>query len=231
MKEREITKKYILTLQQLEFEAEISQYKSEKQNVEEKFKEFVKTIKPPKPIILPSPEKLRPSITNKENPKKEEIITKKQREIESFTPKVLSDNKPEIKTKPQKLKLKPPTEIKKESIQKMTSKNVIKYRIRINKFKKYILDRYIQCEDSFNPFDDNFNKQFNRIQINNEDIEKHKNLTIELAFKNYWKKSLNGVIGSDDEEEETEFSVHQDAKHFQNMKKQFLKQKRSHTEF
>lgn len=56
MKEREITKKNLLIIQQLEFEAEISMMKGEKSNVEEKFRDFLKTLKQKQPILLPSPE-------------------------------------------------------------------------------------------------------------------------------------------------------------------------------
>jgi hypothetical protein len=48
MKEREITKKNILILQQLEFEAEINMFRIEKINIDEKYKEFLKFI--PKPV-------------------------------------------------------------------------------------------------------------------------------------------------------------------------------------
>lgn len=69
MKDREATKKNILLLQQLEFEAEANLYRSDKVNVEEKYRDFLKSLpKQNKLISFTSPEK--PLENNKENREK-----------------------------------------------------------------------------------------------------------------------------------------------------------------
>lgn len=57
MKEREMTKRNLLILQQLEFEEEVNKFRgTEKVNVEEKYREFIKNLpKLVKPAPIPSP--------------------------------------------------------------------------------------------------------------------------------------------------------------------------------
>ncbi len=176
MKERELTKRNILKLQQLEFEAEISSIKGEKINVEDRYKEFVKNL--PKPV-KPTPIAISPAkgtVTTKE--KEHQLVestsipniacekTDSSLDLTKLKkPSNIQDKRNRQKQiKAEKSQYQQPTSVVNKVEQKKVEKPqvqsniVLKNRIRFNKYNDLVIDRYIQNPNSFNPFDDDFNK-------------------------------------------------------------------------
>lgn len=65
------------------------------------------------------------------------------------------------------------------STPKKTNRNRLRFRIRIGRFKKHVIDRYVQRQNGFDIFDDDFNKEFEKykcvkVMDIKENIEAHK---------------------------------------------------------
>ena len=89
---------------------------------------------------------------------------------------------------------------------KENSKSKYKVRIRINKSKKIIIDRYIQSDDSMDPFDDSFNDNIFKYQRYNPDltVDSINYSCFENLFKEYYQqkyKFLEYIIDNDDDYE------------------------------
>ena len=104
--------------------------------------------------------------------------------------------------------------------------NNLRLRIRLNRNNKITVDRYIQNNNDFNPFNDSYNevmnnyKKYDNNSYNNLDNKNFENL---LNSYNLEKaKNLNILYESDDDSIEST----NDIKHFSNSYKQFLKLKK-----
>ena len=108
---------------------------------------------------------------------------------------------------------------------KVIKKNNMRIRIRINKNGKAVIDRYIQDNKSFDPFNDSFNNLFSHYSCYETDESEYlNNNNFEKLYKSYNLNKLNNLNllnDSDDDE------VNGDLKQFSNSYKQFLKSKRA----
>ena len=104
-------------------------------------------------------------------------------------------------------------------------KNNLRMRIRLNRNNHIVIDRYIQNENIFNPFDDSYNDIFNnykKYEIN--EMESLDNNNFEKMYKLYNSNKMNNLnIFYDDEEDDTNDV---DMNQFTNSYKNFLKLKR-----
>ena len=107
--------------------------------------------------------------------------------------------------------------------------NNLKLRFRLNRNNMFVVDRYIQKKNSFNPFDDSINKDILKFKKYDEDLiqvmENEKNF--DSLYDKYLKNSINPYyLLSDSEDDSSNFQ--NQLKNFQYSHKQFLKQKRGH---
>ena len=109
-----------------------------------------------------------------------------------------------------------------------SSETIVKHRIRLDRNKNLIIDRYVQTPNGFSPFDDDFNKIINKHKVYSEDFVYTKKKTNDFPslYENYLKDRYDGIVYSDSEEDQSNVSSH--LKNFQSSYKQFLKHKRSH---
>ena len=106
-------------------------------------------------------------------------------------------------------------------------KNNLRMRIRLNRNNHIVIDRYIQNENIFNPFDDSYNDIFNnykKYEIN--EMESLDNNNFEKMYKLYNSNKMNNlnIFYDDDGEEDDTNDV--DMNQFTNSYKNFLKLKR-----
>ena len=260
MKDREVTKKNILLLQQLEFEAEANLYRQDKVNVEEKYKEFLKTIpKQTKLMNFTSPEKQQDiGKENRERKRDTSVITGIKQEIPLLS--IAHENTdssmnvfpvPEKKNIHLHKKVKPPgsinryekaissqTEKSQTGLAKIESKKiaeklsdfVLKHRIRLDRNNNLIIDRYVQSSSGFSPFDDDFNKYINKFKIYNEDFVLSNKKASD--FDTLYEDYLKGKYSGlvVSDSEEDQSTVNSQVRSFSSSYKQFLKHKRSHPE-
>ena len=112
-----------------------------------------------------------------------------------------------------------------ENNNKNNKKNKMRMRIRINRNSQIVIDRYIQNDNGFDPFADNYNDVFTNYrnyEIN--ELEYLNNNNFEKLYHSYNLNKLNNLnifYESDDED------VNADIKQFSNSFKQFLKNKRA----
>lgn len=242
MKEREVAKRNLLILQQMEFEAETIQYKNEKSNLEERFKKFseslVKQIHSPK-----KDEKENLNIQYKnENYNKLNILernlahekTDTSLNIKEVVHKKTSSNKvirsrvrEKITSQSNYSDLKASEKIAPEPKKKEQPQYRLRYRIRLGPSNRLIIDKYIQSEYSFSAFDDDFNLS----------IDNFKNYNSEWELKSQKQKDFNSFyhqyllihskkIASSESDDDVNFNTQQFAKSYT----QFLKHKRSNPE-
>ena len=107
--------------------------------------------------------------------------------------------------------------------------NYLKLRFRLNRNNMFVVDRYIQKKNSFNPFDDSINKDILKFKKYDEDLiqvmENEKNF--DSLYDKYLKNCINPYyLFSDSEDDSSNFQ--NQLKNFQYSHKQFLKQKRGH---
>ena len=106
-------------------------------------------------------------------------------------------------------------------------KNNLRMRIRLNRNNHIVIDRYIQNENIFNPFDDSYNDIFNnykKYEIN--EMESLDNNNFEKMYKLYNSNKMNNlnIFYDDDDEEDDTNDVNMNQ--FTNSYKNFLKLKR-----
>ncbi len=225
----------------MEFEAEASLYRGEKSNVEEKYKEFLKTLPKPKTqLYSPKRDDKENIACNKKetypvilkNEAVERNISHEKTESSINVPEVPS-KKPPATTK--KIKIRPIEKItlpsyindsfEKKKGSKKDEKIKLKYRIRMNKIGKLIIDKYVQSDNSFSPFDEDFNNSLNLFKNYNEDFEikQKKRDDFYSLYESFLKSNIQKVILTDSEEDVT-FNSNAFASSY----KQFLKHKRNH---
>ena len=245
MKEREVTKRNVFILEQLEFEAEVNTQRSDKINVEDKFRDLLKAF--PKPIKHPqlfSPDKEQ-RIENKENlPKKEISIivggdktdstmlkTNEQPKRPHRRPRIINESICSIQRP-----IHQPGLMQKKEAEKKTKEDqpqsefVLKHRIRFNRANRLVIDRYIQNPSSFSAFGDEFNVLINKAKMYNEDcvMNQKKTIGFDSLYEEFNKDKFSGILNTDSEEDITSFPSQ--LKIFSSNFKQFLKHKRSHPE-
>ncbi len=241
MKEREMTKRNLLILQQMEFEAEANLFRSDKSCVEEKYKEFLKTLHKTKthlysPIKNNDKENIKnyvPMIPSKNQDTKEKTDSNSILNISDINPK-----KPPIPNKRVRPRV-PEKHIAQVDLpdgqlihKKIDSKKeepdyILKFRLRRTWHDHLVIDKYIQTANSYSPFDDNFNKLVNKFKIYDEDVEQkiQKSDDFNSLYETYLKNKYNQIVVSDSEEE---VGLHSQERTFASSFKQFLKHKRSH---
>ena len=104
-------------------------------------------------------------------------------------------------------------------------KNNVRIRIRINRNNQIVIDRYIQHNNDFDPFDDGYNNIFDiykNYEVN--ELEYLNNNIFEKLYKSYNLNKFNNLSLLGDSEDE---DIIGDVKQFSNSYKQFLKAKRS----
>ena len=104
-------------------------------------------------------------------------------------------------------------------------KNSVRMRIRINRNNQIVIDRYIQNNNDFDPFNDSYNEVFaNYRKYNINELEYLTNNNFEKLYNSFNLNKLNELnIFCDSEDEDT----NGDIKQFSNSYKQFLKSKRA----
>jgi len=106
--------------------------------------------------------------------------------------------------------------------------NNLRVRIRLNRINKVVIDRYIQNNNDFNPFNDSYNdiindyKKYDNSAYNYLNHNNFENLINSYNFNK--TKNLNILYDSEDDSVDSL----NDIKQFSNTYKQFLKSKRSH---
>jgi hypothetical protein len=224
----------------------------EKTGVEEKYREFKLSLPKQLKIPLYSPEKKEEKkFDDKENiqakPKEVSVITKG--DVIQITN--LPNEKTDVSTQLPSEVLKEPIAPKrykppKQQIEKITATTLaqplkkpkeekkeqacLKQRIRLNKYNKLVIDRYIQAPNSFAAFDDDFNRIINKFKIYNEDFvnKGEKQSDFNSPYADFLKKKFSGIVPSDSEEENSSYVITD--KTFGHSYKQFLKHKRAHPE-
>jgi len=252
MKEREITKKNILILQQMEFEGETTNiFRNDKPNVEDKWKEFLKTLgKPLKYLPSYSPSK-PPKDDNKENshsPRGKDANHKSF--ITDYSSNNINGEKPDPSILPPEKKPKPrppignrkiiqtgpqdvPLKVDPKQPEKDKSQNefILRHRIRINRGNRVVIDRYIQSQKSSDPFDDDFNKIVNSYKKYNEDytFNNNKEANFDNMYEDFLKGKYSGLVVLSESEDDN-INFNSQVKSFSTSFKQFLKHKRSYNE-
>ncbi len=104
-------------------------------------------------------------------------------------------------------------------------KNNLRMRIRLNRNNHIVIDRYIQNENIFNPFDDSYNDIFNKYKkYETKEMEHLDNNNFEKMYILYNSNKMNNLnIFYDDEEDDTNDV---DMNQFTNSYNKFLKLKR-----
>ena len=104
-------------------------------------------------------------------------------------------------------------------------KNSVRMRIRINRNNQIVIDRYIQNNNDFDPFNDSYNEVFaNYRKYDINELEYLTNNNFEKLYNSFNLNKLNELnIFCDSEDEDT----NGDIKQFSNSYKQFLKAKRA----
>jgi hypothetical protein len=242
MKEREITKRNILLLQQMEFEAEANIHKGDKSNVEEKYKEFLKTLPKPKTqLYSPKRDDKENIVTSKKEifpvTLKNELIerniahekTESSLNVPEVVPKKPTTTTKKIRIRHSSENITLPTYVKELDDKNKTPKKddtiKLKYRIRMSKTGHLIIDKYVNSENSFSPFDEEFNNSLNLFKKYNEDFEikQRKRDDFYSLYENFVKSNIKNFSLADSDED-TSFNSNTFASSY----KQFLKHKRNH---
>lgn len=204
-------KKVILELNELDFELQIAESKAVKSCIESRYKDIVRNyVKPPKYLYVEQ---------FKETTKKDII----KDHIELTTSSSISN---EVIPKPIKDRKKPPFKkppvadggLAAPATQRGADKGTVaykepirievkpkeqlnyKFRIRINRFNKIVIDRYQQIENSFNPFDDDYNVNLDSY-VNEDESTKISEINFDSLFKKFKKENIFDEILTDNEDE------------------------------
>ena len=104
-------------------------------------------------------------------------------------------------------------------------KNIVRMRIRIDRFNHIAIDRYIQNNNDLDPFNDSYNEVFNKYRkMDLNDMEYLTKNNFEKLYNSFKLNKLNDLnIFFDSEDED----ISGDIKQFSNSYKQFLKAKRA----
>ena len=249
MIQKEELKKIMIKINDYIFKSEIAFLKGEKvpKEIEESFKKDIEMLKeiqnsidkqkeefvPPKNIVKDYNNQISESDSTshqsslvtenieKKKKQKEKINVKKKQEKNDKN--IIDSSKSNFTSIHKILEL---PEIEKSD----NEENNLKLRIRYNRSNMIVVDRYIQNNKSFNPFNDSFNKEILKLKNYDEDLilDDNKERNFDNFYNKFLKKSIqNFYLFSDSDSDNDNFQSQ--LKNFQSSHKQFLRQKREHS--
>ncbi len=242
MNQREDLKKSLIKINEFNFQSEIAFLKGEKlsKELEDEWKKDEKKINDIKIQLEEKEKKEEESLlinTRMNSPKLNNDLNQNLINKENSRRINKDKNKENIKNKNNNIYIKKfnDTSILKRSLyipeieENEEEENYLKLRFRYNRNNMFVVDRYIQKKNSFNPFDDSINKDI--LKYKQYDEELIQVMDNEKNFDSLYNKYLRNCINpyylfSDSEDDSSNFQ--NQLKNFQYSHKQFLKQKRGH---
>lgn len=221
-------KKNLMECNEIEFELQISDTKAIRSQIEMKLKEIQKNhIRPPKNLSevymtrdLYKKENLQETntssiISNAETkPLRKPLITKIQRKRPSEKPIVIEINKPSTE-----VMVKEPV----KEIVKPKEKTDFKFRIRMNRYKQIVFDRFQQLENSHNPFDESYDLG---LDLTEEESTENTDITLDTLLKKFKREQFCDSLITDSDDEQFTFKTNLCSGF-----RQFLKHKRHNNDF
>ena len=242
MNQREDLKKSLIQINEFNFQSEIAFLKGEKlsKELEDKKKKDEKKINEIKIQLEEKEKKEEDSLlinTRINSPKLNNDLNQNLINKENSRRSIKDKNKENIKNKNNNIYIKKfnDTSILKRSLdlpeieENEEEENYLKLRFRYNRNNMFVVDRYIQKKNSFNPFDDSFNQSILKYKNYNEDLVKVMNS--ERNFDSFYNKFLRNSIAPFyffSESDDDSLNFQNQLKHFQSSHKQFLRNKRGH---
>ena len=242
MNQREDLKKSLIQINEFNFQSEIAFLKGEKlsKELEDEWKKDEKKINEIKIQLEEKEKKEEDSLlinTRINSPKLNNDLNQNLINKENSRRSIKDKNKENIKNKNNNIYIKKfnDTSILKRSLdlpeieENEEEENHLKLRFRYNRNNMFVVDRYIQKKNSFNPFDDSFNQSILKYKNYNEDLVKVMNS--ERNFDSFYNKFLRNSIAPFyffSESDDDSLNFQNQLKHFQSSHKQFLRNKRGH---
>ena len=242
MNQREDLKKSLIQINEFNFQSEIAFLKGEKlsKELEDEWKKDEKKINEIKIQLEEKEKKEEDSLlinTRINSPKLNNDLNQNLINKENSRRSIKDKNKENIKNKNNNIYIKKfnDTSILKRSLElpeieeNEEEENYLKLRFRYNRNNMFVVDRYIQKKNSFNPFDDSFNQSILKYKNYNEDLVKVMNS--ERNFDFFYNKFLRNSIAPFyffSESDDDSLNFQNQLKHFQSSHKQFLRNKRGH---
>ena len=242
MNQREDLKKSLIKINEFNFQSEIAFLKGEKlsKELEDEWKKDEKKINEIKIQLEEKEKKEEESLlinTRINSPKLNNDLNQNLINKENSRRSIKDKNKENIKNKNNNIYIKKfnDTSILKRSLdlpeieENEEEENYLKLRFRYNRNNMFVVDRYIQKKNSFNPFDDSFNQSILKYKNYNEDLVKVMNS--ERNFDSFYNKFLRNSIAPFyffSESDDDSLNFQNQLKHFQSSHKQFLRNKRGH---
>lgn len=251
MEQKEKVKKHLINLNQLTFEAEVSQImegnvsKEIEQNYQKEELEINKinfVYLEKKTNLAENKDLYKKKINDDDYEEQEKVVRSTKNCIKRISRKSNIDNNSNNKNSTDdssKYQSSSSINIKdkinqKKRVEKLnkelikTDENCLKLRLRYNRANRIVIDRYIQNDNSMNPFDDSINKVINCYNSYGKDLTyciDNKNY-FGYYFDRYFKGYLGDFFFFSDSDDDN-FDI--DIKKFQNDHKSFLKNKRTHS--
>ena len=242
MNQREDLKKSLIKINEFNFQSEIAFLKGEKlsKELEDEWKKDEKKINEIKIQLEEKEKKEEESLlinTRINSPKLNNDLNQNLINKENSRRINKDKNKENIKNKNNNIYIKKfnDTSILKRSLdlpeieENEEEENYLKLRFRYNRNNMFVVDRYIQKKNSFNPFDDSFNQSILKYKNYNEDLVKVMNS--ERNFDFFYNKVLRNSIDPFyffSESDDDSLNFQNQLKNFQSSHKQFLRNKRGH---
>ena len=242
MNQREDLKKSLIQINEFNFQSEIAFLKGEKlsKELEDEWKKDEKKINEIKIQLEEKEKKEEESLlinTRINSPKLNNDLNQNLINKENSRRINKDKNKENIKNKNNNIYIKKfnDTSILKRSLdlpeieENEEEENYLKLRFRYNRNNMFVVDRYIQKKNSFNPFDDSFNQSILKYKNYNEDLVKVMNS--ERNFDFFYNKFLRNSIDPFyffSESDDDSLNFQNQLKNFQSSHKQFLRNKRGH---
>ena len=242
MNQREDLKKSLIKINEFNFQSEIAFLKGEKlsKELEDEWKKDEKKINEIKIQLEEKEKKEEESLlinTRINSPKLNNDLNQNLINKENSRRINKDKNKENIKNKNNNIYIKKfnDTSILKRSLElpeieeNEEEENYLKLRFRYNRNNMFVVDRYIQKKNSFNPFDDSFNQSILKYKNYNEDLVKVMNS--ERNFDFFYNKFLRNSIDPFyffSESDDDSLNFQNQLKNFQSSHKQFLRNKRGH---
>ena len=242
MNQREDLKKSLIQINEFNFQSEIAFLKGEKlsKELEDEWKKDEKKINEIKIQLEEKEKKEEDSLlinTRINSPKLNNDLNQNLINKENSRRSIKDKNKENIKNKNNNIYIKKfnDTSILKRSLdlpeieENEEEENYLKLRFRYNRNNMFVVDRYIQKKNSFNPFDDSFNQSILKYKNYNEDLVKVMNS--ERNFDSFYNKFLRNSIAPFyffSESDDDSLNFQNQLKNFQSSHKQFLRNKRGH---
>ena len=242
MNQREDLKKSLIKINEFNFQSEIAFLKGEKlsKELEDEWKKDEKKINEIKIQLEEKEKKEEESLlinTRINSPKLNNDLNQNLINKENSRRINKDKNKENIKNKNNNIYIKKfnDTSVLKRSLElpeieeNEEEENYLKLRFRYNRNNMFVVDRYIQKKNSFNPFDDSFNQSILKYKNYNEDLVKVMNS--ERNFDFFYNKFLRNSIDPFyffSESDDDSLNFQNQLKNFQSSHKQFLRNKRGH---